>query len=123
MDRGLYDDIQMAAVLTRCAICRRSWFMTAPSSTCIACRRVAVADLRRPRRPTKTTKRPPLTPARIAELTAQGVLDLDNHHWYLQVSAQEWTRVYTLRADANRRRRRLNKRKTQVQQRQEVTGG
>jgi hypothetical protein len=46
------------------------------------------------------TKRPPLTPERIAVLTAKGHLDLANHHWFLDLPADEQTRVYTLRARA-----------------------
>jgi hypothetical protein len=49
-----------------------------------------------------TTMRPALTPARIAELTAQGVLDSDNPYWFMQVRRDERTRVYTLRAGQER---------------------
>jgi hypothetical protein len=41
-----------------------------------------------------------LTPERIAELEAQGLFDLNNHNWYLQVDPAEWSLVYTRRAHA-----------------------
>lgn len=49
------------------------------------------------------SKTGPLSPKRIAALTAQGLLDPSNHHWYLSVPRDEASRVYTLRAKAGRK--------------------
>ena len=45
----------------------------------------------------------PLSADRIAALTAEGRLDLNNHDWHIGLPPVEWTRVYTLRANAERR--------------------
>lgn len=45
----------------------------------------------------------PLTADRIAALTAEGRLDPTNHYWHIGLPPVEWTRVYTLRAAAERR--------------------
>jgi hypothetical protein len=61
------------------------------------------------------TKRGPLSPERIAALTATGHLDLANHNWYLTVPRDEWTRVYTLRAAAERRAATAERRRAREQ--------
>lgn len=39
MTRPTYDEKQLGAVLTQCAVCRCMKWMTAPQAVCIRCRR------------------------------------------------------------------------------------
>ena len=39
-----YDDRQLGAVLVRCTVCAREYFMTAPQEICIRCRRAWTAS-------------------------------------------------------------------------------
>jgi uncharacterized membrane protein len=36
-----YDAIQMAAVLMRCTVCGKDWYMTKPQPVCVRCRHEA----------------------------------------------------------------------------------